>query len=96
MFLLRPELVDRWDLSIFVSATFESTLGRARARDLHLMGSLEELERRYRERYIPGQLLYFEDATPARRADLVVLNDDPQRPDLLENRSEEQRNDLAT
>ena len=29
VFLLRPELIDRWDLSIFVSAAFEQILDRA-------------------------------------------------------------------
>jgi uridine kinase len=32
VFLLRPELIDRWDLSIFVSAAFEQILDRARIR----------------------------------------------------------------
>ncbi|MFH9293896.1 hypothetical protein [Streptomyces sp. NPDC017520] len=38
VFLLRPELVDRWDLSIFMSATFERTLDRARTRGEALAG----------------------------------------------------------
>src|ERR1700749_4234904 len=39
VFLLRPELTGRWDLSIFVSAAFEQTLDRARIRDLARPGS---------------------------------------------------------
>ena len=39
MFLHRPELIDRWDLSIFVSAAFDQTLDRARIRDLARLGS---------------------------------------------------------
>lgn len=34
VFLLRPELTDRWDLSIFVSVTFERTLDRAQKPDV--------------------------------------------------------------
>ena len=42
VFLLRPELIDRWDLRIFVSAAFEETLARARTRDQALFGSAAE------------------------------------------------------
>src|SRR5581483_56231 len=53
VFLLRPELVDQWDMRIFVSVAFEEALERARSRDQALFGSVAEVERRYRERYIP-------------------------------------------
>jgi uridine kinase len=39
VFLMRPELIDRWDLRIFVSARFEETVARARIRDAALYGS---------------------------------------------------------
>jgi uridine kinase len=80
VFLLRPELIDRWDLSIFVSAAFEQILDRARMRDLVRLGSAAEVERRFRTRYIPAQKLYFTTARPAGHADIVVHNDEPRRP----------------
>ena len=80
VFLLRPELIDRWDLSIFVSAAFERILDRARIRDLARLGSTAEVERRFRTRYIPAQKLYFAEARPADRADIIVHNDEPQHP----------------
>ena len=80
VFLLRPELIDRWDLSIFVSAAFEQILDRARIRDLARLGSTAEVERRFRTRYIPAQKLYFATARPADHADIVVHNDEPRRP----------------
>jgi uridine kinase len=80
VFLLRQELIDRWDLSIFVSAPFEQILDRARIRDLALLGSTAEVERRFRTRYIPAQELYFAAARPADHADIVVHNDEPRRP----------------
>jgi uridine kinase len=80
VFLLRPELIDRWDLSIFVSAAFERTVDRARTRDLARTGSAAEVEQRFRARYIPAQELYFATARPADRADIIVHNDDPGRP----------------
>ena len=80
VFLLRPELVDQWDMRIFVSVAFEEALGRARSRDQALFGSVAEVERRYRERYIPAQQLYLAAANPTQHADIIVYNDEPQRP----------------
>jgi uridine kinase len=56
-FLLRPDLVESWDVKIFVSASFDETLRRALVRDRDLFGSEAEVERRYRHRYIPGRQL---------------------------------------
>ncbi len=80
VFHLRPGLIDRWDLRIYVSAAFEETLDRARTRDLALFGSASEVERRHRDRYIPAQQLYFDTARPTDRADIIVHNDEPQQP----------------
>jgi uridine kinase len=80
VFLLRPELVDRWDLRIFVSAAFEETLDRARTRDLTLFGSAAEVERRHRERYRPSQQFYFDTVRPTDHADIIVHNDLTQQP----------------
>jgi hypothetical protein len=83
VFLLRPELFENWDLRIFVSASFKEILRRALDRDAALLGSREEVERRYRTRYIPGQQLYFAQAHPAGRSDVLVDNEDPVRPRLM-------------
>ena len=80
VFLLRPELIDRWDLRIFVSAAFERALDRGRIRDQARLGSVAEVERRFRDRYIPAQQLYFATVRPADHADIIVHNDEPQRP----------------
>jgi uridine kinase len=82
IFLLRPELVEEWDLRIFVSVGFDEILRRAMDRDTELLGSRDEVARRYRARYIPGQQLYFAEAQPSDKADFVVINDDPARPSL--------------
>ena len=79
-FLLRPELIDSWDLRIFVSAAFEQTLDRARIRDEAIYGSAREVERRFRNRYLPSQQLYDDAARPTDHADIIVYNDDPRQP----------------
>jgi uridine kinase len=80
VFLLRPELIDQWDLRIFVSAGFEETLARARMRDAALYGTPDEVERRFRSRYRPSQQFYFDTIRPADHADILVRNDEPHRP----------------
>ncbi|MFG3578924.1 cytidylate kinase family protein [Micromonospora chersina] len=85
VFLLRPELVDRWDLRIFVSTALEKTVDRAVIRERQV-SSRADVERRWRERYIPSQQLYFATVRPTDHADIVVHNDEPQQP-LWEHRA---------
>lgn len=79
VFLQRPELAGGWDLRVFVSTPFEETVARARVRERGAM-SAEEVERRWRERYIPSQRIYFAAVSPLDHADVVVHNDVPQHP----------------
>jgi uridine kinase len=55
-------------------------MDRAKTRDKTLFGSATEVERRYRERYVPAQHLYFATADPTDYADIIVHNDKPQQP----------------
>lgn len=83
VFLLRPELIDRWDLSIFVSIPLQQTVDRARSRGMAPAGSAADaadIERSWRNRYIPSQQLYFATARPTDHADVIVYNDQLQRP----------------
>ncbi len=79
VFLMRPELIDRWDLRIFVSTALEKTLDRAVIRERRVL-SAAEVERRWRERYIPSQQFYFATVCPTDHADIIVHNDEPQHP----------------
>ena len=79
VFLMRPELFDRWDLRIFVSTSFEQTVHRALIREQGAL-SATDIERRWRDRYIPSQEFYFATACPTEHADIVVHNDEPEHP----------------
>ncbi|MEV6637394.1 uridylate kinase [Actinoplanes sp. NPDC051470] len=79
VFLMRPELVDRWDLRVFVSTALEKTVERAVIRERRV-STRAEVERRWRERYIPAQQLYFAAVRPADHVDIIVHNDEPQQP----------------
>ena len=41
---------------------------------------MAEVERRWRERYIPAQQFYFDTVRPTDHADIIVHNDEPQQP----------------
>src|SRR5262245_12668854 len=80
VFLLREELRPYFDFSVFVQADFTITAARAEQLDVHLFGSIEEVRRRYRERYIPGQQLYLAEVHPEQWASVVVNNNYPTKP----------------
>jgi uridine kinase len=80
VFLLRPELRQHFEFSVFLRADFDVTVARAESRDLHLFGSVQEVRRRYQERYVPGQRLYLAEVRPERWASVVVNNNDPNQP----------------
>lgn len=77
VFLLRPELTQYWDFTIFVEVSFETVVARAEQRDVLLFGSVEEVRKRYEQRYIPGQKLYLAESCPKERANVVIDNNDP-------------------
>jgi uridine kinase len=80
VFLLRPELRDRWDFSVVVHVTPAETMRRAMTRDADLMGGAASVVERYRSRYLPGQEIYRAQAHPYAWADVVVDNEDVSRP----------------
>jgi uridine kinase len=82
VFLLRPELDDHWDYRVFVHADFQETVRRAMTRDQALFGSPDQVRTRYEGKYVPGQELYFAEARPRERADIVIDNNDPNAPTL--------------
>ena len=79
VFLLRPELENVWDLSIYLHISYDECLKRALNRD---QGDPEKIEKRYEKRYIPGQKLYHMHVGPMRKADLIIDNRDPENPEV--------------
>jgi uridine kinase len=77
VFLLIPDLRPYWDFSIFVRASFETTIARAEVRDRQLFGTAALVRQRYEQRYVPGQRLYLAEAQPDRHASVIVDNDEP-------------------
>jgi uridine kinase len=82
VFLLRPELYDFWDLTIFVDVDPDVSVQRACARHQRESSLMEDTSARYRQRYVPGQRLYLKLCRPKERADAIVENNDWTNPSL--------------
>lgn len=80
VFLLRRELRDYFDFSIFVRVDVAESLRRGQARDAGLFGGADEARRRYEERYIPGQQAYLATEAPERWASVILDNNDVAQP----------------
>jgi uridine kinase len=81
--LLQPDWPVCWDLVVLLRVPDDELLRRAVVRDAHLFGGPEEVEHRYRTRYLPAERLYEQQARPADRADVILDNTDPAAPVVL-------------
>ena len=82
LFLLRDELADCFELTVFVDVPFEVTFARMARRD----GCDPDPAHPENQRYVGGQRLYLVRADPRARADLVVDNADPSAPSIVRRR----------
>ncbi len=80
VFLFRPELLPYLDVRVFIDVSFGTVISRAVVRDLAVFGSKTSIERRYRQKYIPGQQIYLKEVNPGNVADVVIQNDDHLNP----------------
>jgi uridine kinase len=77
VFLLRPELIQYWDFSIFLDVDFCVSVPRAVQRDVSngdQKWNANILQARYKRRYVPGQRLYLCEAQPKEQASIIVDN----------------------
>lgn len=78
MTLQRPELADLWDVVLYLTASDELVIARSRERYARYVDETEEphelddMERRYVERYIPAYQIYLDSVNPADRADVLI------------------------
>lgn len=68
VFLLRPELLPFWDMSIFLDAPFEVTVPRMAGRD----GGSPDVYAPGNRRYIEGQKIYLRTCKPEGSATMVI------------------------
>jgi uridine kinase len=79
-FLQRPELRNGWDITIFVKASERTAERSGVARDSQLLGGEAAAQKLYAERYRPAFDLYDRLSAPEVNADVVLVNEDFQRP----------------
>lgn len=83
VFLLREELRNYWNLSMFLRISPAESLRRALHRDVDLFGSPAAVRERYDARYLPGQELYKTSAAPQDHATVLIDNEHPDAPHVL-------------
>ena len=66
-----------------VARSADSSGSTRNAARIEAARSSSAARKRYETRYQPGQRLYFAEATPERFADIVIVNDDLSRPNLV-------------
>ena len=81
-FAFRPELVDYWDLGIWVEVGAELSLRRGIARDAPRNGETHA-EAVHRDRYGVAEEIYMAEVDPVALADVVVDNTDFDNPRLV-------------
>lgn len=79
-FLQRPELAGNWDLTVFLETRQEVSEERGISRDAALLGGEAAARQFYAERYKPAYEIYERLCAPASAADVVISNDDFDRP----------------
>jgi uridine kinase len=79
LFLHRAELRDEWDLSLFLDVPFEVSYARMAQRD----GSDPDPTAPANRRYLHGQKLYFEEASPQMQADILIDYSDLDHPRIV-------------
>jgi len=85
IFLFRPEIVEYWDIKIYLDVGFDVTLKRAikRAKDQGTPDSEQEIQDLYNRRYIPGQKLYFQEIAPQEKTDILIDNSNYDNPVIM-------------
>lgn len=74
VFALRDELIDAWDLTIWLSIDPELSIARGVERDAEAEGGRDAAEALHRDRYLAAELIYLEAVDPTARADIIIDN----------------------
>jgi uridine kinase len=83
VFLQVPVLRRLFTCVVYLRVSEAESVRRALARDVAIFGSPEEVTRRYRHRYLPGQRLYRAEVDPESLADVLVDNEDVRGPRVV-------------
>lgn len=79
LFLHRSEIVEAWDLSVFLDVPFSEPAKRMAARD----GTVPDPGHPSMRRYVEAQRFYFRTCSPHQRADILIDNEDHDAPRVV-------------
>lgn len=82
-FLQSAALAGAWDAVIWLDTSYPVAVERAAVRDLDVFGDAESVRAAYARRYHAACRLYLAEHDPIGRADVVVANDELDRPRLV-------------
>ncbi len=83
VFLYKRDLANYWDLKILLRTDDEVVIERGARRDEERIGSYAEAKRKYIERYIASQTIYYDEEKPERAANIIVDNNDINAPFIV-------------
>jgi uridine kinase len=81
-FLQRPELVTGWDVTVFLDTSEDVSERRGVDRDAERLGGLQAARQLYAQRYRPAFDLYERKCQPRSIADVIVDNNEFDRPHM--------------
>jgi uridine kinase len=84
-FLFKEDLRKELDFMIFVHTDFDIALERGSLREQHALGGLERAKSIFIERYHAASRMYLDECEPAKYADMILLNNDLAKPELIVN-----------
>ena len=76
VFLFKKDLVNYWSLKILLETSDSILIERGATRDANRIGSYKEALKKYIDRYIASQTIYYNEENPKKSADIIVNNDD--------------------
>jgi uridine kinase len=82
-FSLRPELIDHWELKIYLEVDFDEAQRRSGIRDKELFGSSEAAIETTKSRYHEAHKIHNAESRPKDKANYVIDNNLPEKPKLL-------------
>jgi len=83
VFLFKSDLVGYWDLKILLETDNDILIERGALRDTVRIGSYEEARKKYLDRYIASQTIYYDQENPTKSADIIINNNDFNNPVIL-------------
>lgn len=82
VFLFKKDLVDFWNLKILLETSDEIVIERGARRDELRIGNYDDARKKYIDRYIASQIIYYREVCPNKLADITVNNDNYDSPSI--------------